>query len=504
MSTHVIGDHGRSISLEAIVDRVAPLAVLHGSPGTVITDVVFDHREVRSGSLFCCIVGAHADGHHFAHQAAQAGAVAFICEHSLAEEGIEGAQLVVEPGQVRIAMGEAACALFGDPSRSLRCIGVTGTNGKTTTTHLIRAILNANQWQTGVLGTLDGARTTPEAPQLQRHLARYLESGCVAVALEVSSHALAQQRVKGMQFAVGVFTNLTQDHLDFHGNMEEYFRAKSLLFTQELSTCGVVNADDAYGRRLLEHATIPLTAFALSDAVDLVLGVEGSTFVYEGYPVSLALGGLFNVSNALAAAASARALGISPEVIANGLSSATPVPGRFESIEADGVRVIVDYAHTPHGLEEVLRAARAALAAEHADGRSPLSEGGRLLVVFGAGGERDRSKRPVMGRVASELADAVVITSDNPRSEDPEAIIAEIAAGVPTGARCIHEPDRRRAIALAISQTRPGDLLVVAGKGHETMQQFADRTTHFDDREVVREELARSGLNHQNNSRHRP
>jgi UDP-N-acetylmuramoyl-L-alanyl-D-glutamate--2,6-diaminopimelate ligase len=506
MSPDVIPDQGRRVRIETIIDRVAPFAVLGETSGVAISDVVFDHREVKAGALFCCVVGQHADSHQFARQAALAGAVAFICEHSLNDEVIGATQLVVAPGTARAAMARAACAFYDDPSLAMKTIGVTGTNGKTTTTYLLRSILERNGWRTGVVGTLDGARTTPEAPNLQRNLARQRDAGCAAIALEVSSHALAQQRVEGTHFDVAVFTNLTQDHLDFHETMEAYFTAKSALFTPQLSSVAVVNADDGFGQRLIENNQIPTTSFSLDDVTDLEIGVTKSTFRYEGRSVRLGLGGQFNVYNALAAAGAAAALGVNTDVIADGLTSAPPVAGRFEAIEAGGVIVIVDYAHTPNGLEQVLRAARNALVARvdtTPTGKEPRG-GAHLLVVFGAGGERDRGKRPAMGAFAAEFADGIVLTTDNPRSEDPLVIIHEIKAGIPNSARVVIEPDRRRAIALALSQTRPGDVVVVAGKGHETTQQFADRTIRFDDREVVREELSRLGLPITDSVRPRP
>ncbi|HVB01281.1 MAG TPA: UDP-N-acetylmuramoyl-L-alanyl-D-glutamate--2,6-diaminopimelate ligase [Acidimicrobiales bacterium] len=506
MNRPTLNGQERHIRIETIIDRVEPLCVLGVADGMKIADVVFDHREVKMDALFCCLVGQHIDGHNFAREAALAGATAFICEHSVTEEVFGAVQLVVAPGTARIAMARAACAFYGDPSASMKTIGVTGTNGKTTTTYLLRSILERNGLRTGVLGTLDGARTTPESPHLQRALARQRDAGCKAMAIEVSSHALVQNRVAGMRFDVALFTNLTHDHLDFHGTMESYFQAKLKLFTPEYASVGVVNADDAYGRRILDYNKIPVESYSLDDAKDLKIGVSSSEFRYAGRLVRLGLGGRFNVANALGAAKAAATLGISDDVIAEGLSAAPPVAGRFEAIEAGGVVVLVDYAHTPNGLEEVLHAARSALEGNGLNVHSSAdpTKHGRLLVVFGAGGDRDRGKRPAMGAIASQFADGIVLTSDNPRGEDPDVIIGEIRAGVDPAARIVVEPDRRRAIALALSQARPGDVVVVAGKGHETTQQFADRTIRFDDREVVREEFARLGLNVGENARPRP
>jgi len=381
-------------------------------------------------------------------------------------------------------MARAACAYYGDPATALHTVGITGTNGKTTTTYLLRAILERAGWPTGVIGTLDGARTTPESPHLQRALAEMRGAGVVAAAIEVSSHALVQHRVDGIRFDVAVFTNLSRDHLDYHETLEAYFAAKAKLFTPERARFAVVNRDDEFGRRLLDRAEIPTVSFSLEDVRDLELGLSSGRFRLGNRTVQLHLGGEFNVSNALAAASAARALGVEPDAIVDGLDQVEGVPGRFEAIEgAGGVLAIVDYAHTPVGLEEVLTAVRA----ERVGADVPHKPA--VIVVFGCGGDRDRGKRPVMGAVASRLADVVVLTTDNPRREDPETIIEEIRAGMSGPARLVVELNRRTAIAGALRAARPGDVVVVAGKGHETTQQFADVTLHFDDREVVRAEL---------------
>ncbi len=482
------------VELGRIIERITPLAVLGDPAGVVVRDVAFHSADVLPGSLFCCLAGAVADGHDYAGAAVANGAVAVLCEHSLGTAAREAVQLVVAPGAARHAMALASCALYGDPAASLRTVGVTGTNGKTTTTYLLRSILERHGWQTGVVGTLDGARTTPESPELQRALARQRDAGCAASALEVTSHALAQHRVDGIRFDVAVFTNLSQDHLDYHETMEAYFGAKAALFSDEHAAAGVVNLDDAYGRRLLDRCAIPCTGYSLDEAVDLDLSAEGATFFWEGLPVRLGLGGAFNVENALAAAAAARTLGVSSETIVAGLEDARAVPGRFERLaSSDGLTVVVDYAHTPAALEKVLLAARRAGVPQ-----GGIDTSGRLFAVFGCGGDRDRGKRPAMGAIAASLADVVVLTSDNPRSENPASIIDEVRAGVdtPNGNRvadCVVEVDRRLAIEWAVAEARPGDVIVVAGKGHETTQQFADRTIRFDDREVVLEAMARVG-----------
>ncbi|HVB06691.1 MAG TPA: UDP-N-acetylmuramoyl-L-alanyl-D-glutamate--2,6-diaminopimelate ligase [Acidimicrobiales bacterium] len=480
------------VRLDELVEAAAPLAVLGDPHGVSVSEIAFDHREVTPGALFCCLPGARVDGHDFAAAARRAGAVAFLCEHSLGPELAGCVQLVVPPGTARPAMARVAAAFYGNPATAMRTVGVTGTNGKTTTTYLLRAIFEQYGWRAGVVGTLDGARTTPEAPHLQRALARQRDAGCAASAIEVTSHALVQGRVEGVTFDVAVFTNLTQDHLDFHVTMEAYFEAKSRLFRSERARFGVVNADDPYGRRLLERSCIPMLGYSLGDVRDLEIGVSASSFRLGGRIIRLGLGGEFNVYNALAAAAAARSLGVSADAIVAGLEAAPSVPGRFEAIAGpDGVTAVVDYAHTPAGLEEVLRAARRA-ARFNAPGDQPRERGdGRLIVVFGCGGDRDRGKRPAMGAIACEFADLVVLTSDNPRSESPATVIEEIRAGMPAGAALHVEIDRRRAIAAALGEARPGDIVIVAGKGHETTQQFADRAVRFDDREVVRDEFAR-------------
>lgn len=458
-----------------VAEAVAALPVRRvvGDASVEVTGISHDSERVRPGDLFCCVRGAHRDGHDFAAAAVAAGAVALLCEREL-EVGVP--QVVVP--DTRAAMGPVADAVFGHPSRRVAVVGVTGTTGKTTTTHLLAAVSEHAGLPCGLIGTLHGPRTTPEAPELQATLAGFVAQGKRVVAMEVSSHALELHRVDGVRFAVAVFTNLGRDHLDFHGTLEAYFRAKARLFEPERAAIGVVNADDPHGRLLLEAARIPTRPFGLRDAVDLDVGVGQSTFRWAGHAVHLRLGGVFNVANALAAATAAAALGIAPADIAEGLSAAGPVPGRFEPIEAgQPFTVLVDYAHTPEALEHVLRAAR--------------RPEGRLIVVFGCGGDRDATKRPVMGAVAARLADVVVITSDNPRHEDPMAIIAQVKAGTPEGtAPVVVEPDRRAAIAAALAEAAPGDTVVVAGKGHEAYQEIGDRIVAFDDRAVVRELLA--------------
>jgi UDP-N-acetylmuramoyl-L-alanyl-D-glutamate--2,6-diaminopimelate ligase len=461
------------VRLDDLLDGVEVRGRRGGNPE--VAAVTHDSRAVKPGTLFCCLPGERFDGHDFAASAVSAGAVGLLAERSVEDVPADTAQVLVE--SARSAMPLVAAALFRHPSRSLDVIGVTGTNGKTTTTFLLQAALEAGGRPTTVLGTLGGARTTPEAPELQATLARARDEGAKAVAMEVSSHALVQHRVDGVDFAVAAFTNLSQDHLDYHGDMASYFEAKATLFEKDRARCAVVNADDRWGQQLLRRvaeAGVPVWPYSLSEARDLRLGEQGTTFRWRYQPVRLRLGGRFNVYNALCAATSAAALDVPYDAIAAGLSSLASVPGRFERVEAgQPFPIVVDYAHTPDGLAQVLAAAR------------ELSSR-RVIVVFGAGGDRDRGKRPLMGSAASSGADLAVLTSDNPRSEDPMAIIEEVRAGAPSAANLVVEPDRAAAIALAVAKAGYGDVVVIAGKGHETGQTVGDTTSPFDDREVAR------------------
>lgn len=467
--------------LAAAVPAGLLVTVARRREGVRVADLTHDSRQVEPGWMFACVAGEHADGHRFAGSAVAAGAVALLVEHELA---IDVPQVVVR--DVRRAMGHVAAAVHGDPASRLATVGITGTNGKTTTTHLLGAILRAAGREARELGTLSGARTTPEAPDLQRRLAGFVAGGVDAVVMEVSSHALALHRVAGMRFDVAVFTNLGRDHLDLHGSVEAYFRAKAALFTPELAAAGVTNLDDPYGRLLADAASIPMRGYSLADATGVDVGAAHHELTWRGRRVRVPLGGRFNVANTLAALTAAEVLGIDPGVAAAGLATASPVPGRFELVSdpaRDPFAVVVDYAHTPDGLVELLAAARELAAAEPA---------GRVIVVMGAGGERDADKRPLMGAAAAAHADRVVVTSDNPRHEEPEAIVTAVVAGVDARYRraVVIEIDRRAAIALAVGDARPGDVVVIAGKGHETTQTIGDTAAPFDDREVAREELA--------------
>ncbi len=456
-------------------DALLPTFVLTGDDEVAITSVDFDSRRATRGSLFCCLRGDGHDGHDFAAEAVAAGAAALLCERAL---DLPVPQVVVP--DARAAMGLVAAAFYGQPSQQLMLIGITGTNGKTTTCTLLASVLNSAGIPTGVIGTLTGKHTTPEAPDLQAQLAAFVASGMKAVVIEVSSHALALHRVTGCRFALAVFTNLGRDHLDLHGTVESYFAAKASLFQPELSAQAVVNVDDPRGQHLVAAASIPMTEFSLRDISELVVTPTTHQYFWRGVQIRVGIGGAFNAMNSLAAATAAAALGVATDVIASGLGAAPAVKGRFEPVHAgQAFDVIVDFAHTPDGLREVLPAARAAT-----NGRGL---GGRVIVVFGCGGDRDREKRPEMGAVAAELADFVVVTSDNPRSEEPQAIIDAVLAGVPADyrERVVSDPDRRRAFTVAFQRAQPGDVVVIAGKGHETTQTIGGTANPFDDQAVA-------------------
>ena len=464
-----------------------PDARVAGDGSVEIRDLAYDSRKVEPGTLFFCVVGEKVDGHEFGARAVEEGAAALVVERELTE--LEVPQVVVPDS--RVAMAPLAARFWGDPTAKLRVVGVTGTNGKTTTAFLVREILQATDVYCGLLGTVkqvvggverEVERTTPEAIELQKTFRAMLDGGDEACAMEVSSHAMSLHRADAIHFEVAIFTNLTQDHLDFHADMEDYFLAKRKLFEAGPKTA-IVNVDDPYGRRLAsEFECVTFSAEGAEadySARKVAFDASGASFEVGGMRLRTGMPGHFNVANALGAFAAAEAMGVGSEIAVAGLARAARVPGRFEPIdEGQGFSVLVDYAHTPDSLENVLRAARR------------LTEG-KLISVFGAGGDRDRDKRPKMGRAGAELSDLAVITSDNPRSEDPEAIVAAVAAGA-EGAPAELEVvvDRREAIALALGRAEPGDTVVIAGKGHEQGQEFeAGRKIPFDDREVAREEL---------------
>lgn len=476
----------------------AVVTSLEGEAETPIAAITNDSRAAAPGSLFVAVPGWRADGHEYARAAVAAGAAAVCVERPL---GIGVPEIRVT--DARIAAARMAAAFHGMPARALRIVGVTGTNGKTTTAYLLAAIVKAAGERAGLIGTIEtrigddvrpGVRTTPDAIDLQAVFAEMRDAGVTSVAMEVTSHALALHRVEGVRFASAAFTNLSQDHLDFHPTMEDYFEAKRSLFTPDRTRRGAVNIDDPYGRRLYEDAAVPLIGFGMSEdaavrALDARSGPWGQEFLvrlsYEHRPcdelkLKTSLVGSFNLSNCLAAAAAALLAGIDPAAVEAGIAALGSVPGRFEAIdEGQPFTCVVDYAHTPDSLDNVLREAR----------KISQHDGGRVIAVFGCGGDRDRGKRPLMGSVAARRADVVIVTSDNPRSEEPVAIIDEILEGViadrPTGPDAV-VVDRRDAIAEAIEMALPGDVVVIAGKGHETGQQFGETVVPFDDREVAR------------------
>lgn len=474
------------------------LGHLSGDAATPVSGVSYDSRSVSRGDLFFCVPGTSVDGHRFAPDAISAGAGALCVELLL---DVDGPQVVVT--DARRAMARLSAGFFGTPVDRLMILGVTGTNGKTTSAFLLDSILRADGHKTGLVGTIEtrvgdrvapGVRTTPESLDLQRLFAEMVDEGVTAVSMEVTSHALVLDRIEAVHFNAAAFTNLSQDHLDFHAGMEDYFEAKASLFTAARTERGAANVDDAHGRRLVASSEVPILAFGMSTeaqvrAEDVSFGPSGTRFRVTtpkgDMDVETHLIGGFNVSNCLAAAACALQAGVGLDAIEQGLRSLTAVPGRFESIDAgQAFSVVVDYAHTPDSLDNVLRAARGA------------TREGRVVCVFGCGGDRDRGKRPLMGAVAAQLADVVIVTSDNPRTEDPHSILDQILEGViahrAEGPDAI-TVDRADAIHRALSLAKEGDVVVIAGKGHETGQQFADRTVPFDDRDVARTALADLG-----------
>jgi UDP-N-acetylmuramoyl-L-alanyl-D-glutamate--2,6-diaminopimelate ligase len=461
------------MDLERVIAALAPRDVVGRAPLDV-ADLAYDTRAITPGALFFCVRGANVDGHELAAQAIEAGAAALVVERPV--EAARVPQLVVADS--RAAMAVAADVFFGHPTHELDVVGITGTNGKTTTAHLVYSILAAAGRRPGLLGTIEArlagerrpvVRTTPEAIDLQRTFREMLDAGDRSCAMEASSHASELHRLDHVRFAALVFTNLTPDHLDFHGTMERYFDAKRRLFAGDDPPPAAINVDDPWGRKLAAERPDALTfGLAAADAQirpDALAGID------------LKLRGRFNVSNALGALAAGRLLGIDQAALAQGLEAVGGVPGRFESVdEGQPFEVIVDYSHTPDSLENALRAARELAS-------------GRVLCVFGCGGDRDREKRPLMGRIAAELADVPILTTDNPRSEDPLAIIDEVVRG--TSGELEVEPDRRAAIARAVEAAREGDVVLVAGRGAEPAQEVAGRKLPFDDRDVAREALRR-------------
>lgn len=464
-----------------------------------IRKIQYDSRKVERGDIFVAIRGAAADGHAFIDMAVSNGAVVVVVEDDAARSDyyfLHAAVVKIVVPDAREALARMSANFYGNPSRALRLVGVTGTNGKTTTTILLRSILEEDGGPTGLLGTIDyvvgtetfpATHTTPESLEINELLARMRSANCRSAVMEVSSHALQQHRVHGLRFAAGVFTNLTQDHLDYHGSMEGYFRAKQLLFGMlEPGTAAIVNADDPRGREMAEGTPASVLTYGTVAGADvrareIRIGIRGTSFVLEyggkRFDLHSPLIGRFNVANLLAATATGMALGIAAEKVIEGATKVARVPGRFEQIASpQGWTAVVDYAHTPDALDNCLRTIHELL---------PEGRRGRILTVFGCGGNRDAGKRPLMGKIASELSDEIIITSDNPRKEDPQSIIDQIRIGVSGNAVVGMEVDRRRAIARALEKARSGDVVLIAGKGHEAYQVVGETREHLDDREEV-------------------
>lgn len=521
-----VSDEGRyALAVRPSAAPTRPLSGLAALLGTssapgaraargAVTGLSIDSRRIRRGDLYVALPGKAAHGAEFSGDALAAGAVAILTD----EEGREratatGLPVLVVPDP-RALLGQVAAWVYGRPADGITVIGVTGTSGKSTSTFLLEAGLRAAGHRTGLVGGVEiragdvrfvPELTTPEANDLQGLFALMREQGVTAAAMEVSSHALALGRVDGIFYDVAIFTNLSQDHLDFHRDLDDYFAAKARLFTPEFSRLGVVNIDDPHGRELTGIAKIPITTFSAAGspeaewrAEDVRLGAGGSAFRVVGpggveAEAAVALPGPFNVANTLGALVALVETGIPLQTAVNGIATFTGVPGRMESVPGtDGYQVIVDYAHKPGAVESVLTSLRAVLD----DGSAPAGPRGRLTIVLGCGGDRDRGKRPMMGAAAARLADVAILTSDNPRTEDPLAILAAMLEGaltVPQGERAhvIVEPDRAAAIALAISGAAPGDVVVVAGKGHEQGQYAGGAVIPFDDRQVAGDAVSR-------------
>ena len=462
------------------------VAEVHGNGTTQISAITHDSRAVGSGSLFACLRGERVDGHDFAAAAMLAGAAALLVDHRLEAAAVGGiAQLIVD--DTRLRLGPIAASLMGDPSGQMTTVGITGTNGKTTTSLMLEAIFMAHGQRVGVVGTLNGPRTTPEAPELQQRLAEFVADGCSAAVLEVSSHALTLHRVDGTHFDAVVFTNFGHDHLDLHGTPEDYFRAKASLFDVCFAPLAVINIDDAHGRLLADviagnkAPSMRVVTYSAAELVDVAVTATSLSYEWSGRRIHVGIGGAFNVANSLAAVVTATELGVPLDDIVSGLARLGVIPGRFETVAwptgiDGGCSVIVDYAHTPDGLTEVIAAAR-----------SVVDESASVIVVFGCGGDRDHGKRAEMGAAAAAGADRVIITSDNPRSEQPMQIIDDVVAGVPSNYRdrVTSNPDRRHAIGEALDVARSGDIVVIAGKGHEKTQDLGDSVIEFDDRAVA-------------------
>ncbi len=464
-----------------------------------VSSIQYDSRKVGREDLFVAIRGTATDGHAYLGRAIEQGAIAVVVQDDAALPDpyfLHANVFKILVPDSRLALAQIAANYYGHPSDALTVVGVTGTNGKTTTTHIIRSILERSGRKTGLIGTIayhtgaatvPATHTTPESLELNALLRRMCTEGCTAAVMEVSSHSLALHRVEGLQFAAGVFTNLTQDHLDFHHTMDEYFQAKRKLFLGlGADAWAVVNRDDPRGNTMAEGSAARVLTYGVKAGADVVaenvtMSVSGISMVlrYGGnrVPVRTRLTGRFNVENLLAASSCAFALGIAPEIVAEAIEHLEPVRGRFEKIPLPGGRsVVIDYAHTPDALEKCLLAIRELL---------PEGEHGRIITVFGCGGDRDRTKRPIMGSIAARLSDVTIATSDNPRTEDPEKILDDVFSGIPAEAQARRFADRRVAIENALKEARKGDIVLLAGKGHEDYQVIGTTKVHFDDHEEV-------------------
>ncbi|HEY6953145.1 MAG TPA: UDP-N-acetylmuramoyl-L-alanyl-D-glutamate--2,6-diaminopimelate ligase [Bacteroidota bacterium] len=466
-----------------------------------VNRIQYDSRKVGANDCFIAIRGTGADGHTYVNAAIERGAKVVVLEDdaTLPDSYFmhAGVVKVIVPDS-RKALATMSANFFGHPSKKMKLVGVTGTNGKTTTTHLVRSVLETAGFKTGLIGTIEyriggevfpATHTTPESLELNEMFSTMVNKGCTAVTMEVSSHALHQSRVSGLDFDAAVFTNLTQDHLDYHGTMEAYFEAKKILFDGlKPSAFAITNADDVHGGEIAAStAALKMTystrQHADVEARNISLGIGGTVFdvVYgnQTTTISSPLVGQFNVYNMLGAFSAGTALGIPTETIRRGIENVHSVRGRFEKISSpQGWTAIIDYAHTPDALEKCLRTIHDVL---------PAKNRGRIITVFGAGGDRDRAKRPLMGAIAGELSDIAVVTSDNPRTENPETILDEVLRGFPKGSQFMREVDRRSAIHKAVQLAKPGDVVLIAGKGHEDYQVIGTRKVHFSDREVVEE-----------------
>ena len=455
-----------------------------------VTGISYNSRLTKSGDVFVAITGFQTDGHKYAKNAVENGAVCVVCEHEI--DGVDVPCIVVENS--REALAEMSCNFYGNPTKKFNLIGVTGTNGKTTVTYLVKAILEENGENGGLMGTNKNMigdkeyhteRTTPESLEMQEFFSDMLKEGCTYGIMEVSSHSLDLHRVTGCEYKVGAFTNLTQDHLDFHGDMENYFLAKSKLFG--MCKTGIINADDSYGARLCESCECELISYGIKNgnlkAENIEYGDKGVRFDCGDMKINLGIPGVFSVYNALTAIGICKACGISEEVIQRALNGAQGVKGRAEIVDCGrDFTLLIDYAHTPDGLENILSSVR-------------KFAKGRVVVVFGCGGDRDKTKRPKMGKVAGRIADFCIVTSDNPRTEEPDAIIRDILEGMDDAmAEYVVIENRRDAIEYSIKHARKDDVIVLAGKGHEDYQILKDKTIHFDEREVIRDILSKGDI----------